>query len=67
MLKNFLHIEDPLEEFERAEKWRFLMSKEMRQSRMAHLLREAQVELDNDEGMSMAELESLVQQGVVPP
>ena len=67
VLKNFLDIENPLEEFERAEKWRFLMSKEMRQSRMAHLLREAQVELDNDEGMPMAELESLVQQGVVPP
>lgn len=56
-----LSIEQPLEAFKRTLKWKFLQSDEMTAALMKQIQEEAQVEIAQDEGMSIEEL-----QGVFP-
>ena len=66
VMENYLGIKKPFEELRRAETWRFLQSPRMREWRINKLLEEADVELQGDEGVSLAEFRQQFE-GQIPP
>lgn len=67
VMENVMGITRPMEEFKRSVTWDLLLSDESKQFYRDLMRKEMEMDLADDEGMTIPELQALVQSGQIPP
>ena len=67
VMENILDISQPMEEFKRSITWELLQSEESKAFYRKLLVKEAEIDMADDEGMDMSELLELAESGQLPP
>ena len=67
VMENVMDIQQPLEEFKRSLTWELLMSDESKAFYKQLLVKESELDLAQEEGMSLGDLQPLVDSGQLPP